>query len=106
MTELAWRLGIYDQHVLNTQAFGDFLEHCHKEFLEGVVGSTWWNIIANKVYIPKLAQEGNIRSPIHRLIHRLIACTINMRKDDDKVPNLDVFYLWSIITPNTFCSLP
>jgi len=29
-----------------------------------------------------------------------------MRKDDDKVPNLDVFYLWSIIMPNTFCNIP
>lgn len=29
-----------------------------------------------------------------------------MWKDDDNIPNLDVFYLWSIIIPNTFSDLP
>ena len=29
-----------------------------------------------------------------------------MRKDDDKVPTLDIFYLWSIITLDVFCNLP
>lgn len=106
MVELAYRLGIYDQQLVSIEGFGIFLEHCHKEFPEAVVGSTWWNTIANKVYIPKSSQEGSIRSPTHRLIHFLVTNTISVRKDDDKVPNHDVFYLWSIITPNTFCILP
>lgn len=29
-----------------------------------------------------------------------------MRKDSDKVPNLDVFFLWSILTPRGFCNIP
>lgn len=29
-----------------------------------------------------------------------------MRKDDDKVPNLDLFYLWSILTSGVFCNIP
>ncbi|KAL7605090.1 hypothetical protein Lser_V15G17613 [Lactuca serriola] len=75
-------------------------------FPEGITSAGWWNTIGNKVYIPKSAQEGSIRSPIHRLIHRLISSTINQRKDDDKVSNLDVFFLWSIITPDVFCNIP
>lgn len=55
MVELASRLGIYDQQLVTTAGFGTFLEHCHKEFPEGVVSFTWWNTIANKVYIPKSA---------------------------------------------------
>lgn len=47
MAELAWRLGFYDQHLVNTEDFGTFLDHCHKEFPKGVVGSTWWSKIAN-----------------------------------------------------------
>lgn len=89
-----------------SEAFGAFLENFHKDFSEGKVAFTWWNTIANRVYIPSAAQEGSIRSPICRLIHRLIASTINMRKDDDKFPTLDIFYLWCIIMPNTFCNIP
>lgn len=106
IAELAWRLGIYDQNENMSETFESFLEQCHKDLPEGVVASTWWNTIANQVYIPSSAQEGMIRSPIHRLIHRLIASSINMRKDDDKVPTLDIFYMWSIITPDVFCNLP
>lgn len=68
--------------------------------------ATWWNTKENKVYISKSIQEGSIQSPIHWLIHHLIACKINMCKDDEKVTNLYVFYLWSIITTNTFYNLP
>lgn len=60
MVELAWRLGIYDQQLVNTGAFGTFLEHSHKVFLDGITSSRWWNTIANNVYIPKSAQEGSI----------------------------------------------
>lgn len=106
MVELSWRLGIYDQQLVNTPEFGTFLEHCHQFFLDGVRGDLWWSTIAKKMYIAKSAQEGSIQSPTHRLIHRVISSTINQRKDDDKVPTLDVFYLWSINTPNTFFCIP
>lgn len=62
--------------------------------------------IANIVHIPSIAQEGDIWSPIHRLIHYFIPSTINMRKDADKVPNLDIFFLWCILTPGVFCNIP
>ena len=29
-----------------------------------------------------------------------------MRRDDDKVPSRDVFFLWCILTPNQFCNIP
>lgn len=102
MVELPWRLGIYDQHVVNLGAFGTFLGACHKGFSEGMSGASWWNNIASKVYIPKSTQEGRICSPIHRLLHRLVSSTINMGKDDDKVPNLDLLFLWSVLTPGVF----
>lgn len=89
-----------------TEEFGTFLDHCHKDLPDGVVASTWWNTIANRVYIPSSTQEGSIRSPIHQLIHHLIAWSINMCKDDDKVLTLDIFYLWSIITLDVFCNIP
>lgn len=78
IAELAWRLGIYDQNEIMFEAFESFLEQYHKDLPEDVVASTWWTTIANRVYIPSSAQEGSIRSPIHRLIHGLIASSINM----------------------------
>lgn len=78
MAELGWMMDIYDHSVVMSEAFGAFLENCHKDLPEGTFSSTWWNTIASRVYIPSAAQEGSIRSPIHQLIHRLIASTINM----------------------------
>lgn len=102
MVELGWRMGFYDQSLVMTEAFGTFLDCCYKTFPKGMNFANWWPTIANNVYIPSAAQEGSIQSPIHRLINRLIACTVNMSKDDDKVPSHGVFYLWSIMIPNTF----
>ena len=102
MAELAWRMGSYDQSEVMTEAFGEFLDSCHKVFPAEVNGTNWWTRTANGVYIPSAAQEGSIRSPAHRLLHWFISSTINMRKDDDKVPSIDVFYLWCIMMPNTF----
>lgn len=28
-----------------------------------------------------------------------------MRKDDDKAPNVDLFFLWSVLTPGVFCNI-
>lgn len=88
MAELAWRLDINNRSEAMTEAFDTFSEHCHKEFPDGVNGNNWWTTITNKVHIPSVAQEGDIRSPIQQLIHQFIASTINMRNDYDKVPNL------------------
>lgn len=79
-----------------SEGFNIFLYSCHTSLREGVTWANWWTTIANGVYISATTQEGDIRSPIHRIILRLVYITINMRKDADKVPNLDVFFLWSI----------
>lgn len=93
MDELAWRMGLYNQFEAITEGFGLFLDHFHRKFPQGVNGANGWSTIAQGIYIPSAAQEGDIRSPIHRLIHRFISRSINMRKDDDKYPSLDLFYL-------------
>lgn len=32
--------------------------------------------------------------------------TINQRQEGDKVPNLDVFFLWDLTTPDVYVDLP
>ena len=55
IAELAWRVGLYDQNVIMSEDFETYLEQCHKNLPEEVVTSTWWNSIANRVYIPSSA---------------------------------------------------
>lgn len=104
--ELSWRLDFYNQSKAMTEGFGIFLDTCHTSLPEGMNGMNWWKTISNGVHIPSITQEGDISSPIHRLTHSFIASTINMRKDKDKVPNLDILFLWSILTLGFFCNIP
>lgn len=102
VAELAWRLDLYNRSEAMTKDFGVFLDTCHMDLPKGVNGANWWTTISNGVHIPSVAQEGDIRSTIHRLIHCFILSTINMRKDANKFPNQDIFFLWSILTPGVF----
>lgn len=68
MVELAWRMGLYNQSEAMTEGIRLFLDHFHKQFPQWVNESNWWSAIAQGVYIPSVAQEGDIRSPVHRLI--------------------------------------
>lgn len=62
---LAWIMELYNQAEVMTEAFGMFLDSCHKEFPNREAGPNWWSTIANGVYIPSAAQEASIRSPVH-----------------------------------------
>lgn len=102
----AWRMDLYNQLDAMTEGFGVFPNHCHRQFLNAVNSANWWTTIANGVYIPSVAQEGDIRSSIHMLIHRFISCSIYMRKGRWQGPEPWSIFLWSIITPITFCNIP
>lgn len=96
LADFALRTELYLPSELHTKSYTEFISHClnsSEEFKE----SNYWTTIANRVYQSKTAQESDIRSPIFRLLHWLITNTINQRQEGDKVPILDVFYLWSLI---------
>lgn len=61
-----------------------------------------WNAITNGMYNKVTAQESDIRSPIHRMLHCLITNTINERQEGDKCP-VDVFFSWAINQPIYIC---
>ncbi|CAI9280864.1 unnamed protein product [Lactuca saligna] len=64
------------------------------------------NEIANGAYNKGTTQESNIRSPLHRLLHWLIANTINYIQEGDKCLTIDVFLLWAFTTPDVYVDLP
>ena len=60
VVELAWRMDLYEQNVAMTEAFGIFMEACHKDLPNIEDASRWWSTIANGVYIPSAAQEASM----------------------------------------------
>lgn len=64
-----------------------------------------WNAITNGMYNKVTAQESDIRSPIHRMLHCLITNTINERQEGDKCP-VDVFFSWAITSTDIYVDLP
>lgn len=99
-------MDLYNRFEALTDGFGTFLSHCHKHLLGHVVDYEWWSTITNGSYVPRTSPEGMIRSAIHWFIYRLIMFSINLNKEGDQVPKLDLFFVWCIITPNVFCNLP
>lgn len=72
----------------------------------GFKAEAHWNEIENGAYDKGTAKESDIRSPLPRLLHRLITNAINRREEGDKCPTIDVFFLWALITPDVYVDLP
>lgn len=106
LAELAWRLDLYDQSEFIAEGFNVFIGHFHKTIPYDINETTWWSTTVNGFYISGTTQEGDIWSPVHRLIHRLITFTIKKKKAGDNVLNLDIFFLWCIVTLGVFCNIP
>lgn len=95
LAELAMRTYIYIYIYLLTEVHID----SYLEFITGSIkvtkgfkAETYWQDIANGTYHKGTTQESDIRSPIHRILHRFITNTINQKQEGDKVPTLDVFF--------------
>ncbi|CAI9303859.1 unnamed protein product [Lactuca saligna] len=78
----------------------------HVRITEGFIEEAHWNEIANGAYDKGTTQESDICSPLHRLLHRHITNTINQKQEGDKCPMIDMFFLWALITPDVYISLP
>lgn len=55
MADLGWRMGLYGQSLVKTEAFGTFYDSCCQVFPDGMNLANWWTTIANNVYIPSTA---------------------------------------------------
>lgn len=99
-------MGLYIKEETQSPQFVLFLQGCVQDFTSGVIDVQFRRIIANHKYNSHDALEGQIWSPIYRLLHRLVTLSINHKHHGDKVPSHNLFYLWSIITPAVFFDLP
>ncbi|CAI9261742.1 unnamed protein product [Lactuca saligna] len=64
----------------------------------GESGVTLWD--------PRKAKESTFTSPIYRLIHQLVASTICHREECDKVPSVDLSYIWCLTQIEVFLHRP
>lgn len=74
MVELSWRLGIYDQQLVNTVEFGTFLEQCHQVFPDGVrvifggilspTRCTLQNLLKKGAFDPRLTDSFTVLSQV------------------------------------------
>lgn len=104
-TDFALRTEIYTPSEVHSEPYLQYITGSLR-ITEAFKAETHWNNIANGAYQKGTTQESDIRSPFHRLLHRLITNTINQRQEGDKVPSIDVFFLWPLTTPNVYVDLP
>ena len=72
------RTKIYLLSEVRTESYLEFIASCIRT-TKGFKDDTYWPTIANGTYNKGTAQEKEIMSPIHCLLHRLITNTINQR---------------------------
>lgn len=106
LCEFAWRMGLYTEIETESPFSVPFLHGCVRDFTPGIFYVQFWRTIANHEYNPHDASERKIRSPVHQFLHRLITFSINHKHHGDKVPIQNLFYLWSLVTPDICCDIP
>ncbi|KAI3740391.1 hypothetical protein L2E82_30820 [Cichorium intybus] len=104
--ELGIRLGLYTWEETALPMFSTFFEACLRIPPADFRLADVWGMLANEAYESHTAVESMLRSPVHRVLHRLIASTVNHRKGGDKVPVDDVFYLWCLTSEGVCLNLP
>ncbi|CAI9302916.1 unnamed protein product [Lactuca saligna] len=105
LADFVIRTKLYLQSDVHIESYIEFIAQClnsAEEFKE----HHYWPNIANGVYQSGTTQESEIRSPLHRFLHRLITNTFNQRQEGDKFLCLGIFYLWSLITSNELIDIP
>lgn len=104
--ELAQRTNVYTREEMANPHFVPFLAACHTHLPDGVSHASVWAAISTCDYDPAKNRESRIRSPVHRLLHRIVALTVAHRRGGEKIPATDMFPLWGIINPTQFVHLP
>ncbi|KAI3739927.1 hypothetical protein L2E82_30341 [Cichorium intybus] len=104
--DLGIRLGLYMREETVSPRFSTFFEACLKHQPEEFHLVYVWRLLADEVFNSHTAVESRTRSPVHRLLHRLVATMVNHRKGGEKVSVDDVFYLWCLLSEGVCLNVP
>lgn len=106
MVELARRAHIYTEEEIVDMHFLPFLAACTTHPDEGVTEAAIW-VEVSDITFSTAATASTIRSPIHRLLHTIVTCTLTQHhKGGDKVPKKDLRFLWALLRVDRFFHLP
>lgn len=105
LADFTLRTQIYLPSDVHSEAYQQYIVGC-VQITEEFKPEAHWNEIANRAYDKRTAQESDILSPFHHLLHRLITNTIYQRQEEDKCPTIYVFFIWGLITPDVYLDLP
>ncbi|KAK9062062.1 hypothetical protein SSX86_019247 [Deinandra increscens subsp. villosa] len=93
LPEFAWRTGLYTEAEVQQPLFTESIHTLPDDELKN-----FWPAIGDR-HLAGDSKASDIRDPLYRYFHRLIACGINGRKDStDKCNFRDVFYLRCLLT--------
>ncbi|KAK9049651.1 hypothetical protein SSX86_031380, partial [Deinandra increscens subsp. villosa] len=99
LPEFAWRTGLYTEAEVQQPLFTESIHTLPDDELKN-----FWPAIGDR-HLAGDSKASDIRDPLYRYFHRLIACGINGRKDStDKCNFRDVFYLRCLLT-HRHCNL-
>ena len=96
IAELGWYLDIYDEEDLAHAYFVTFLEDGLVDYSEDYDAGDFWARIGTGAF-DTTEKATEIRNPGHRLLHRLIASTVNQINEVNKVNSSDLFILWCFL---------
>ena len=96
ITEFGVLCGFYTREYTQLETYLD----SPVDFPEDLDPHTFWHSIGEGPYQPHRTKSTQLRDPVYRILHRLIAHTISGRKGSSSVVSQrDLFYLFSVITP-------
>ncbi|XP_076921836.1 uncharacterized protein LOC143583409 [Bidens hawaiensis] len=96
MEEFAVMLGLYTPAEVRLPLYTNSIHHLPSDYLR-----VWWGAISDKPFGKKAtkARVSDIRDPLHRYLHRLIAKSVTGRKEGTEHCNLrDLFFVWCLLT--------
>ncbi|KAI3751628.1 hypothetical protein L2E82_22719 [Cichorium intybus] len=107
LARFAYLLDLYPEELAFHPYFPTYLSTYDRgEFSEGRCGSFFQEIANVNNTIPRDNKASQIQNLIHRMLHRLLAFTVNQSFGFDKCPYLDLPALWGAINPDVRFHLP
>ncbi|KAI3689517.1 hypothetical protein L2E82_47477 [Cichorium intybus] len=107
LSRFAYLLDLYPEELAFHPHFPAYLSTYDKgDFNEGRCSEFFQEIANVNNTIPRDNKASQIQNPIHRMLHRLLAFTVNQSFGFDKCPYLDLPTLWGAINPDVKYHLP
>lgn len=106
--DLARRLGLYTVEEIAGEHFRPYLQSCIVGKPHEYNQDEFWASIAivRGAYPPRSARERDFRSPITKLLHRLVTITLAHKANPERVASTDLFYLWCLMNSRVLLNIP